>query len=122
MTGCLTHGLDRLRLGRQSGWMITFLLAPVMWVVAQSPTDPGAPTVIRGAGGFSARRLASPPTIDGREWIAVTVLLGDTSGEVQSGDRTFTLRFGKATDIGDFVRYELYLRRRRRAPVRIDRN
>jgi len=97
-----------------------FLLVPVLWPYGQSTTEPGAPTVVRGAGGFLARRLASPPTIDGREWIAVEVLLGRTALEVPARDRTFTLNFGEAKDIGDFVRYPLYLKRGPNPPVRID--
>jgi hypothetical protein len=88
---------------------------------AKGTDESRPPVVIRGSGGFRARQLTAPPPINGREWIAVEVISGDLATTVQANDRTFSLRFREAgADTGDFERYQLYLHRGRRAPVRID--
>jgi len=87
---------------------------------AQGPGESKPPVVIRGDSGFRARQLTSPPAINGREWIAVEAIPGDVDTRVQARDRTFSLLFREAgADTGDFERYQLYLQRSGRAPVRI---
>jgi hypothetical protein len=88
---------------------------------AQGPEGSRPPVAVRGDGGFRSRQLTAPPPIDGREWIPADVISGDPATIVQANDRTFSLLFREArADTGDFERYQLYLRRGRRAPVRID--
>jgi len=88
---------------------------------AQGSQDSKPPVVFREAGGFRARRIANPPAIDGRDWIAADVVSGDASTTVQANNRTFSISFKEAgADTGDFERYQLYLRRGRSSPVRID--
>ena len=79
------------------------------------------PLVVHSAGPFTATRLAQPPVIDGREWIATTVETVSEPGEVPVAAKMFSLA---ATDCGDhggdFERCQLFLRRGRETPVRID--
>ena len=82
---------------------------------------PQRPLVVRGAGPFSATRVASPPPIDGKAWIAATVHTVSDPGTIPARVKAFSLVAADCGDHGgDFQRCHLLLRRSAAAPVRID--
>jgi hypothetical protein len=101
------------------------LLAACLVVVGQPlPAQTGSsqrPLTVRGAGGFTARRLAKPPIIDEKNWTGVEVTTGDVSTAMAPPDLSYVLTFGDpGKDTGDFMRYELMFKRGAAAAVRID--
>jgi hypothetical protein len=88
---------------------------------AQRPDTTKPPPVVHCAGPFSARRLVSPPTVDGRKWIAVNVQTGPAPAAVEVPSRRFSLTLADTgTDTGEFDRYRLMFQRGRAPAVRID--
>src|SRR5918999_4926826 len=100
------------------------LLAACLLVTGQSlPAQSSAqrPKTVSGAGGFTARRLAKPPIIDGKNWTSVEVTNGDVSTAMAPPDLSYVLTFvDPGVDTGDFERYELMFKRGAAPAVRID--
>lgn len=85
------------------------------------PQDPARPPPILNSGGrFSAVRVARPPLVDGREWIAARVHPAASPGTVPVPGRAFSLTLTDCGDRGDFTRCQVLFQRGRAAPVRID--
>jgi hypothetical protein len=69
-----------------------------------------------GAGGFSARRLATAPTIDGRLWIEADVKV-DEPAPWRPPKANYTLRFTDMDEEGDIQRWALTFERPGSRPV-----
>ena len=69
-----------------------------------------------GSGGFSARRLRGPVTVDGRTWIAAEVNVGRPD-VWRPAKADYQLRFTDPDEEGDFERWALMLERAGSQPV-----
>lgn len=78
--------------------------------IAALPPQP--PAIVHAGGAFAATRLAQPPAIDGREWIATSAAPVSKPGKVTVNAKTLALTARDCGgDHGDFERCQLLLRR-----------
>jgi hypothetical protein len=92
------------------------LLAIAVSTIVSAQRATSWPVDARGDGGFSARRLAAAPAIDGREWIRADVKLG-MPATWRPAKADYTLRFGEIDEEGDIARWPLLFERPGSRPV-----
>src|SRR5689334_8610051 len=54
-------------------------------------------------GGFTIRRLDAPVVVDGRQWIAVSLMMGNS--RISAPNQQFSVTLADPNEEGDIVRY-----------------
>ena len=95
---------------------IVIVLAIVAPVFIRAQGASSWPVDAGGNGGFSARRLAAVPAVDGRAWIRADIKFGQPpTWRPAKGD--YALRFADLDEEGDIARWALILERPGARPV-----